>query len=487
MSTLYDVIVAGAGPGGSSAATFLAREGARVLVLDKAAFPRDKVCGDGLTPQAVYWLDRLGCAEEVLAHTKGCIKSADIVINGETVLTGGYPAAGLYPDFAVLLDRRRLDDILLRHAQACGAEFQDETLVRDVEVARDCAVVTAERRGQTVQHRGRIVIGADGVSSAVSRAIGNTLKDGVMAVSLRAYFENARCPGAQMKVYFDRDYFPGYGWLFVDDEGFANIGLGCLKDRRFPLRHNLGASFRRFIAEDLAEILAGASQCGAFSGGSSGFFRPRAISAERVMLVGDAANQADPLNGGGIHKAMESAWCAAEACRAALAEGDFSAAAMGRYAALWSRSWEADWRTAELFMSIAKNPSLADFSLFVLRHMGRLTMSDPAFREFAGGIFAGIVSQDAWLAPRALCHAFPKDPAAWLELLRASGREVGGGLAAGSLNLAAGYLANAARAAAGMAADPVANMDWGLDMAAKAAWLAQDRLGGRRVAGAGPP
>ena len=245
--------------------------------------------------------------------------------------------------------------------------------------------MTAERRGKTVEYRGRIVIGADGVSSAVSRAIGNTLKDGVMAVSLRAYFRDCRCDGARMKVYFDRDYFPGYGWLFVDDEGFANIGLGCLKDRRFPLRHNLGASFRRFIAEDLAEMLADATQCGPFSGGSSGFFRPRSISAARVMLIGDAANQADPLNGGGIHKAMESAWCAAEACRVALADGDFSAASMRRYADLWSRQWEADWRTAELFMSIAKNPSLSDFGLFVLRHMGRLSMSDPKFREFAGG------------------------------------------------------------------------------------------------------
>lgn len=98
---IYDVIVVGAGPGGSSAANFLAREGVKVLLLDKSAFPRDKVCGDGMTPQAVYWLDRLGCAADVLAHTKGCIKSADIIVNKEHVLTGGYPADTIYPDFAI--------------------------------------------------------------------------------------------------------------------------------------------------------------------------------------------------------------------------------------------------------------------------------------------------------------------------------------------------------------------------------------------------
>src|ERR1700761_7181927 len=165
MSALYDVIVVGAGPGGSSAATFLARGGAKVLLLDKSAFPRDKVCGDGLTPQAVYWLDRLGCADQVLAHAKGCIKSADIVIDGETVLTGGYPPDTPYPEFAILLDRRRLDHILLQHAVESGCEFHDRALVQDVEIHADHAVVKAERRGQSVEYQGRIVIGADGVSS----------------------------------------------------------------------------------------------------------------------------------------------------------------------------------------------------------------------------------------------------------------------------------------------------------------------------------
>jgi geranylgeranyl reductase family protein len=474
---LYDVIVVGAGPGGSSAANFLARQGVKVLLLDRSEFPRDKVCGDGMTPQAVYWLDRLGCAADVLAHTKGCIKSADIFINQEHVLTGGYPADTIYPDFAILLDRRRFDNILLEHAIASGAAFQGGTLVRDIAYGDKEVRVLAERGRERLEYRGRIVIGADGVSSAVSRAIGNTLKLGVLAVSVRAYYRGARTGGAQMKVYFDRDYFPGYGWLFVDDDGFANIGLGCLNDKRFPMPGNLGASFRRFIAADLAGILAGAVQCGPVSGGASGFFRPKAIAAQRVMLIGDAANQADPLNGGGIHKAMESAWCAAEACRLALAQGDFSLAAMKRYESLWSAQWEADWRTAEIFMSIAKNPNLRDLSLFMLRQMGKLTMADAKFREFAAGIFSGVISQSAWLVPQALYHALPKNPDAWLGLLESNGREIHGGVAAGTLRLAYGMAANAVSAAAGMLRAPLANMGWGVETAAKAVWLAEQRLG----------
>lgn len=477
---IYDVIVVGAGPGGSSAANFLAREGISTLLLDKSAFPRDKVCGDGLTPQALYWLDRLGCAEEVLAKTDGCIKSADIYINKEHVLSGGFPDGTMYPDFAILLDRRRFDNVLLESAVARGARFEPNVKVRGLARDEGCMRILAEKDRKPVEYRGRIVIGADGVSSAVSRAIGNTLKDGALAVSVRAYYRNVDCRDAHMKVYFDRDYFPGYGWVFVDDSGFANIGLGCIYDKNFPRLDNLGGAFTRFLETDLACFLAGASRCGPVSGGSSGFYRPKSIIDDGVMLIGDAANQADPLNGGGIHKAMESAWCAAEACSDALAFGDFSRGAMKRYETLWSGSYEADWRTAEIFMSIAKNPDMRDFSLFLLKQIGKLTNADPRFRDFAGGLFSGVISQSAWLVPRALYHAFPKDPATWFELLRSNGKEIGAGAAAGTMRLAYGTITNAMATGLSLARNPGRNLDWGLELAAKAAWLAERQFAGER-------
>jgi menaquinone-9 beta-reductase len=477
---IYDVIVAGAGPAGTSAATFLARQGVSTLLLDRAGFPRDKVCGDGLTPQAIYWLDQLGCVEEVLAETKACIKECDLYMDGRLLLTGGFARDTRYPDFAILLDRRRFDHILLRNAIEAGAQFQGDRSVRQVEVGPDSVRVIADAGGERFEYEGRMVIGADGVSSAVSRQLGNTLKDGVMAVSLRAYYDSVKVEGSQIKVYFDRGFFPGYGWVFVDDDGFANVGLGFAYDKKFPLQANLRKTFLAFIERDLGEMLKNSSQCGRISGGAAAFYRPNAIVGDRVMLVGDAANQADPLNGGGIHKAMEGASLAAEAARYALAVGDFSAATLGVYEQLWQENFETDWKTAEFFLSVAKNPALRDFCLYLLTQIGFLTTEDQRFQEFASGVFSGTIAQSACLSPLALYRAFPKRPDTWLALLQRGES----GVASGSARLVGGAADSLARAAVRMARDPLRNLEWGLEVAANAVSLAERGVAGPSRAGA---
>jgi len=472
--TVYDVIVVGAGAGGSAAASLLARRGANVLLLDKSAPQRDTVRCDGLMPQGVYWLDRLGCAPEVLAEARGCIKACDLYLDGDHLLTGRFPEDTAYPDFALLVLRCRFNEILQAHAMNSSARFEGGTMVRGVKWEGDGVRVFADARGKAVEHRARMVIGADGPSSAVSRSIGNNLKDGVLGLSVRTTYAGVGCE-AGIRVYFNRDLFPSYGWMFIDEHQNACVGVGCAVDPRFPPADNLGPALRQFIDTDLKATLEGARRIGPFSGGIAPHFRPEAMVADGVVLIGDAACQADPLNRGGIHTAIESAFYAADACRLALDAGDFSRAGLARYEALWSAHSEDDWRASEIFMSLAKNPGLKDLALFLLQQVGTLGEADPRFGDFASGVFSGVITQSSWLNAQALYQAAPKDRATWATLLRKNSSSKSSAVA-GAANLAAKAAAAAARSGAGLARKPGASLGWALEVLTKTVTLADRRF-----------
>jgi geranylgeranyl reductase family protein len=410
----FDVIVVGAGPGGSSIAALLSRSGVSTLLLDKACFPRDKVCGDGLTPRALYWLDVLGCLDEVIAATRSCITQADLFINGEHALTGDFPANGPYPGFCIILRRRVLDHILVRRAVADGAAFRPGSVVKGLRWLSDRVAVEAVSDGAPVCFNAKIVIGADGANSMVSRALGNRIMEGATAVSLRGYYEGLPTGGAAIQVHFDEPFFPGYGWLFADDTGTANVGVGYAVDHDFPLRGNLHQIYQRFVTTNLRRALGNARPAGKPTGGWSCFFRPATLVKDRVLLIGDAANLGDPISGGGIHMAMENAHVAAPVVLDALGRNDASAASLGRYETAWNQKNELDWRVGDLFLTIAKNPDLREFWLHVLNLIAAMAKNDEGFRQFAGGIFSGAVESRSALSPALWWQIVAMDPRIWL-------------------------------------------------------------------------
>lgn len=472
---VYDVIIIGAGPGGTSAATFLAQRGISPLLLDKADFPRDKVCGDGLTPQAIYWLDILGCVDEVLSQTNSCITSCDIFVNGEYILAGNLPQDTMYPGFCTLLERKKLDYLLLNNAISHGAIFKPRCRVQRLQWLEDGIEVEAISDGKVVRFKGRLVIGADGVNSFVSRSLGNVIKGGTTAVSMRAYYEGVSIKRSPMKIYFDERFFPGYGWAFIDDSGKANIGLGYVHDENFPIGINLKETFHEFVQSNLGGMLKNATPAGRLAGGRTCFFRPKYMVADRVMLIGDAGNLADPLNGGGIHRAIESAYMASQVAVQAVSTGDYSQRTLNTYETLWNERNELDWRTGELFISIAKNPSLKEPCLFFLRTLGRLAKDDQRLQEFCGSIFSGVMPQSQCLSPLALLSVMPFDPGVWLSLARASN----GGSYQMAWELASAMAQDGLKMAGRVAANPLENLDWGLEILTKTVNLMErnaDRL-----------
>jgi menaquinone-9 beta-reductase len=329
----WDAVVVGAGPGGSIAALVLARAGARVALVDKAAFPRDKACGDLVGPRGVRILEELGVSVPDAGH------GADLLAVGPSGHRSRLPAfpGRSYAGHGIVVPRLSFDDALRSAAIAAGAE---PVRARISAVEQDPGgAVRAVVAGDGRRFEAGVVIGADGALSPVARLAG--MLDSAAALwgfAIRAYVP-AQVP-LPLLVLLDaerRRIFPGYGWLFPGADGAANVGIGVglgHERRQAQLRGDLDRFCTMLRA---AGDLAGDAQPGQVIGGwlrMGGTGTPPA--AGNVLLVGDAAGLVNPLQGEGIAPAMVSARLAAMAvladpARAGQLYTDAVSDAFGRY------------------------------------------------------------------------------------------------------------------------------------------------------------
>lgn len=320
----YDVAVVGAGPAGAVAALVLARGGARVALVDKATFPRDKACGDLVGPRGVALLDDLGLVPP------GRVEVGDMVVVGPSGGRALLPArAGRsFPGHAWAIPRVALDNFLRDGALAAGA-VPVEARVTGVAPGPHGIQGVALAGGGTI--RAEVVIGADGATSAVATSAG--LVDPAMVLwgfAIRVYLDQAvELPLISLWDHPSAGHgFPGYGWLFPGPGGRANagLGLGAGPDRR------RGAGAARHLDSFLAHLgglgLLPAQGTGAAPPARLGGWLKMGLvgtvaSRGNVLLVGDAAGLVNPLQGEGIAQAMTSA---AAAARAVLAHPPTAAA-----------------------------------------------------------------------------------------------------------------------------------------------------------------
>ena len=330
-----DVIVVGAGPAGSATAYQLARAGRDVLLLEKARFPRDKVCGDGLTPRAVRSLITMGVdisPEQGWARNNGL----RILANGRTYELP-WPQLERFPDFGLARARRELDEILARHAESAGARLVERTKVieptRDERTGRVTGVLAqpVDERGRAagprIEYRAPVVVAADGVSSRMSVAMGIDRRDDrPMGVAVRAYAPSPRSAEPWMESWLELRsngaLLPGYGWVFSLADGTVNIGLGILNtsdafqnvDYRDHLRRWMRETPEHWQLREHADTVA--------IGGMAlpmGFNR-QPHYRDGMLLVGDAGGMVNPFNGEGIDYALEAGLLAAARIHAALAQ-----------------------------------------------------------------------------------------------------------------------------------------------------------------------
>jgi flavin-dependent dehydrogenase len=352
-----DVIIVGAGPAGSAAAIELAGQGRRVLVLERHLTPQPKTCGDGLLPDAVRMLDRLGVGGRVRAEGK--------VLNTLAVFAPGGRTIRLEVP-AVTLPRPRLHAILHDRVRKSGAELlQGEALGPLVEGGKVVGIEARRPDHGRYQFRSSLVILATGARSAALKDFGICLQERPSAIAIRGYFRDLSGEFADsLYVSYDRSLFPGFGWVFPLPDGMFNIGCGRFlrgetcgqKDLRGMLDYFIG-SFppARAIAErdDM-----GALPCGGLL--RTGLTGTLSYGAG-LLVAGEALGATCPFTGEGVGKSLETGIHAARFAEEALLGGDFSAGFLSGYHRFLENTYRRlyhGYQRAERWLS---RPRLLDF------------------------------------------------------------------------------------------------------------------------------
>lgn len=366
-----DVIVVGAGPGGATTAAWLADQGLAVTLLEKTTFPREKVCGDGLTPRTVKQLIRLGIDTSQAAgwqHNLGLR-----VYGGRTepfVLP--WPELADYPSYGLTRPRVAFDMMLADHAVARGAALVTGATVvapiLDETTGRIAGVTTEDRR----VFRAPVVVAADGASSrlAVSMGVG-TSRSRPMGVAVRGYFASPRNHDDYMESWLElwdgkpgaSNLLPGYGWVFPMGDGTCNVGLGMLNSSSAFGKTNYRQLLWRWLAGiDPAWGFVPGNQVGPIGSAALPMaFRRQPLYHRGLLLVGDAGGMVNPFNGEGIAYAMEAGAMAAEAIGQAHYRGVGTASAeraLQGYVSRVKHEWGGYYRLGTIFVKLIGDPRI---------------------------------------------------------------------------------------------------------------------------------
>jgi geranylgeranyl reductase family protein len=389
-----DVIVVGAGPAGATTAFYLAQSGLDVLLLEKSRFPREKVCGDGLTPRAVKSLVAVGIK---VGEQDGWVRNKGLrVIGAGMRLEMPWPELSSYPGYGLVRTRHDMDEALARRAQQAGARLHEGVTVtgpvRHERTGRITGVVARPEGGDERRYAARVVVAADGNSSRLSVAMGLRKRDDrPLGVAVRTYYKSPRHDDDYLESWLDLwdgdRLLPGYGWIFGMGDGTSNVGLGLLNTSAAFGHTDYHALLRKWLKGMPAEWGFTEENRTAPVRGAAlpmGFNRTPQYH-QGLLLAGDAAGMVNPFNGEGIAYAMESGEILARTITQALGRGRRAETerVLAGYPHALSQEYGGYYTLGRVFVKLIGKPGLMRFAT---KH----GMSRPALMRFALKLLANL-------------------------------------------------------------------------------------------------
>lgn len=387
-----DVLIAGGGPAGSGLAFHLASKGYKVIVAEADSFPRDKVCGDGVSPIAVAELHGMNITRSEEFAKANEIRQVGLFIKNDQVFVPLSKPDHL-PYHARIIPRLELDTWIYEAALKAGARYIQSARLTGYEVSGKMVTAKLKTDTQQISLRAKILVGADGSSSTVSRLLnGNAPEDAFRLLGLRSYFEGVNGPQDRVDIYFTEESFPGIFWMFPKGPAGANIGMAIVADTLPKKPVQVKELLKNHIAgnKDIRERIGAGKMEGKIQGWPINFYNSKSrITGNRVMLVGDAAGLINPLSGDGIQYALLSARWAAEAIENCFEQNDFSEQALQTYRRKVDTELGYDFALSNLLVQFPRNKSFSKVWMTILEVMIARARQDKAYADTIAGIFEG--------------------------------------------------------------------------------------------------
>jgi geranylgeranyl reductase family protein len=370
----------------------LARYGHDVTIVERKSFPREKTCGDGLTPRAVHQLNEMGLADQLTKfHRYNGLRATGMGRQLELQ----WPSHPVFPQYGYVVRRRDLDTMVADNAVAAGATLLEghDALLPIVDRGFVRGAIVQPPTGEPVEIRARYVVVADGANSRFGRALGTfRTREWPYGTAIRTYWETPRHAEPWIESALDvkdrnGNPMPGYGWIFPVGDGTVNIGVGLLSTfREFKTVNttSLLDSYAHQVA-DRWEINPDRPECKATSGRipMGGSVGPKA--GPSYLVIGDAAGSVNPFNGEGIDYAYETARMAAHVLHEALDAGDPTA--LQRYPSMLDDEYGEYFKVARLFARVIGRPAL-------MRELTRAGMHSRTLMEWVLRIMANLLRPD---------------------------------------------------------------------------------------------